>query len=361
MRFGAHEFLNTLWLLIPLALFLRWAWKKRIHAMEQFGNPDLISRLVEGVSRKKQKAKLWMIFFVFLFSLVALSRPLWGQKEQTVVSRGNDIIIALDVSRSMLAEDIKPNRLAKAKHEIAALFDKLKGHRIGLVIFSGEAFVQCPLTLDYAAAKILLSEVDVGSIPVAGTAVSAAIRKCVESFPPGERESRVVILITDGEDTIEDPKQAAEKAAEEGVMIYAIGIGDPLGVPIPVRDKSGGIKDYVKDKEGNVVTSKLDEDTLRSICLTTSGAYFRVRADSLQLDDIYQHMEQRRQERLLKTQFITQFEERFQYFLFPALLLLLIEMLITDRKKAPKRTVGGYRHVEFQQAEKTAESNAAQN
>lgn len=351
MRFGAHEFLNTLWLLIPLGLFLRWAWKQRLRAMERFGNIELIGRLMEGVSRSKQRARLFLIFFVFLLSLLALSRPLWGQKEQTVVSRGNDIIIALDVSRSMLAEDIKPSRLAKAKHEISALFDKLQGHRIGVVIFSGEAFVQCPLTLDYAAAKILLSEVDVGSVPTPGTAISAALRKAVESFPPGERESRVVILITDGEDTVEDPKQAAEKAAEEGVMIYAIGIGDPLGVPIPVRDESGGIKDYVKDKDGNVVTSRLDEDILRSICLTTGGAYYRVRADSLQLDDIYQHMEQRRQERLLKTQFITQYEERFQFFLFPALLLLSIEMLMTDRKRAPRRTVGGYRHVEFRTAE----------
>ncbi|MGC9519086.1 MAG: VWA domain-containing protein [Desulfuromonadaceae bacterium] len=352
MRFGAHEFLNSLWLLIPLAFFLRWAWNKRLTALEQFGNPELISRLMEGVSRQKQKAKLWLVFSVFFFSLIALSRPMWGQKEQTVVSRGNDIIIALDVSRSMMAEDIMPNRLAKAKHEIAQLFDKLQGHRIGLVIFAGQAFVQCPLTLDYAAAKILLSEVEIGSVPVPGTAVSAAIRKSVESFPPGERESRVIILITDGEDTVEDPKQAAEKAAEEGVMIYAIGIGDPLGVPIPIRDESGAIKDYVKDREGNVVTSKLDEAALRSICLTTGGAYFRVRADSLQLDDIYQHMEQRRQERLLKTQFITQFEERYQYFLFPALVLLLIEMLLSDRKRAPRRTVGGYRHVEFTPAEK---------
>lgn len=351
MRFGAHEFLNTLWLLIPLGLFLRWAWKQRLRALERFGNTELISRLMDGVSRKKQKAKLWLIFFVFFFSLIALSRPLWGQKEQTVVSRGNDIIIALDVSRSMLAEDIKPNRLAKAKHEIAALFDKLQGHRIGVVIFSGEAFVQCPLTLDYAAAKILLSEVEIGSVPVPGTAVSAAIRKAVESFPPGERESRVVILITDGEDTVEDPKQAAELAAKEGVMVYAIGIGDPLGVPIPVRDESGGIKEYIKDRDGNVVTSKLDENTLRSVCLTTGGAYYRVRADSLQLDDIYQHMEQRRQERLLKTQFVTQFEERFQYFLFPALALLLFEMLMTDRKRALKRTIGGFRHVEFQSPE----------
>ena len=349
MRFGAHELLNTLWLLIPLALFLRWAWKKRLQALELFGNKELVSRLIEGVSRKKQKARLALLFFVFALALFSLSRPLWGQKEQTVVSRGHDIIIALDVSRSMLAEDIKPNRLSKAKHEIAALFDKLQGHRIGLIVFAGEAFVQCPLTLDYAAAKILLSEVDVGSVPVPGTAISKAINKSVESFPPGERDSRVVILITDGEDTEEDAKKAAEAAEKEGVMIYAIGIGDPFGVPIPLRDDSGALKEYIKDTDGNAVTSKLDETSLRSVCLTTGGAYYRVRADSLQLDDIYNHMEQRRQERLLHSQFITQFEERFQYFLLPALVLLIIEMMLTDRKRTVARSVGGFSHNEIEQ------------
>ncbi len=350
MKFGSHEILNALWLLLPLFFFLRWAWKKRLQALTRFGNIELVERLMAGVSRQKQKAKLWLIFFVFAFSLFALSRPLWGQKEQLLISQGHDIIVALDVSRSMLAEDIKPSRLERAKHEISALIDRLQGNRIGVVIFAGEAFVQCPLTLDYAAAKILLSEVEVGSVPVPGTAISKAIDKSLESFPPGERESRVLILITDGEDTVGEPKESAEEAEKEGILIYAIGIGDPLGVPIPIRDESGSLKEYVKDKAGNVVTSKLDEDTLRSICLTTGGAYYPVRADSFELDAIYDHMQERREQRLMEERFISQ-EERFQYFLFPALVFLLIEMLLSDRKRVKHRTVGGYQAEQIPPAE----------
>ena len=343
MNFGSPEILNALWLLLPLFIFLRWAWNQRLKALRRFGNLALVERLMEGVSRKKQKAKLWLIFFVFALSLVSLARPLWGRKEQTLVSHGHDITVALDVSRSMLAEDIKPNRLAKAKHEIAALMDRMQGNRIGLVIFAGEAFVQCPLTLDYSAAKILLSEVEVGSVPIPGTAIAKAIEKSLASFPLGERESRVIILITDGEDTLGDPQKAAKQAAEEGVLVYAIGIGDPLGVPIPLRNETGNLTEYVKDKSGNVVTSKLDEDGLRNICLTTGGAYYSVRADAFELNEIYDHIQSRRQRQLLESRFISQYEERYQYFLFPALALLLIEMIMSDRKKTPKRAIAGLR------------------
>ncbi|MBI1389963.1 MAG: VWA domain-containing protein [bacterium] len=343
MRFASPEYLNLLWLLVPLALFLRWAWKRRLRALERFGQVELVQRLLDSVSREKQKAKLWMIFAVFALSLFALARPMWGMKEQTLVSRGNDIFIALDVSRSMLAEDIKPNRLARAKFEIAKLIDRMKGHRIGLVTFAGDAFVQCPLTLDYAAAKMLLNEVDENSIPVGGTAIQKAIGKALDSFPPGERESRVIILITDGEDTTGDPMKAAERAKEDGVLIYAIGIGDPAGAPIPERGDDGALKDYVKDKAGDVVYSKMDEDALKNISLETGGAYYPVRSADFGLNAIYDHMEQRRQQRLLESRFVTQYEERFEFFLFPALLLLLVEMMISDRKRARRMTMGGYK------------------
>jgi len=347
MMFAEPEILNLLWLLIPLFFFLRWAWKKRINALKNFGQIELIERLMEGVSRNKQKAKLYLIFGVFALSLFSLSRPLWGQKEQTLVSRGTDIIVALDTSRSMLAEDMKPNRLARAKHEIASLIDHMQGNRIGLLVFSGQAFVQCPLTLDYAAAKLLLNEIDENSVPTPGTAIGSAIEKAIESFPEGNRESRVIILITDGEDTISDPVEASEKAAQENILLYAIGIGDPMGVPIPLRNEQGEITEYIKDQNGNVVTSKLDTSTLQTICNNTGGAFYPVRPDSFELDAIYDHIEQRRQQRLLESRFITQYEERFQYFLLPALLLLLIEMSLSDRKRASKRTIGGYRESEL--------------
>lgn len=342
MQFGSPESLNLLWLLVPLALFLRWAWKKRIDALKRFGQIELVERLLSSVSREKQKARLWLLFGVFAFSLLSLARPLWGSKEQTIVSRGNDIFIALDVSRSMLAEDIKPNRLERAKFEIAKLIDRMKGHRIGLIPFAGEAFTQCPLTLDYAAAKILLSEVNQDTIPTGGTAIGAAIEKALASFPPGERESRVIILITDGEDTVGDSDEAAKKAKDEGVLIYAIGIGDAVGSPIPQKDESGKLQEYIKDKEGNLVYSKLNEEALQSICRTTGGEYFPVRSSEFGLNAIYDHMEQRRKQRLLESRFISQYEDRYYFFLFPALVLLIIEMLLTDKKSAKRRTIGGF-------------------
>ncbi|MDP8244580.1 MAG: VWA domain-containing protein [Candidatus Hinthialibacter antarcticus] len=342
MQFGSPQSLNLLWLLLPLALFLRWAWNKRLAALKRFGEMELVERLLAGVSREKQKARLWLLFGVFAFSLLALARPMWGSKEQTLISRGNDIFIALDVSRSMLAEDIKPNRLDQAKLQIAKLIDRMKGHRIGLIPFAGEAFTQCPLTLDYAAAKILLSEVNQNTIPTGGTAIGSAIEKALASFPPGERESRVIILITDGEDTVGDPKETAEKAKEEGVLIYAIGIGDAVGGPIPQRDDAGDLQEYIKDSEGNVVYSKLNEEALQSICRITGGEYFPVRSSEFGLNAIYEHIEQRRQQRYLESRFISQFEERYYMFLFPALLLLIVEMLLTDKKNAKRRTLGGF-------------------
>lgn len=343
LQFASPESLNWLWLLVPLALFLRWAWKSRLAALERFGESDLIDRLLSGVSRERQKAKLWMLFFVFALGLFALARPMWGEKEQTLVSRGSDIMIVLDVSNSMLAEDIKPNRLERAKFEIAKLIERMKGNRIGIVIFAGQPFVQCPLTLDYAAARILLSEVNQESIPLGGTAISKAIDKAIDSFPEGERESQAIILITDGEDTVSDPAEAAARAEEEGVLIYAIGIGDPVGGPIPRRDDGGALEEYVTDNQGNVVYSKLDEATLREITTQTGGAYFPVRSAEFGLNSIYEHMEQRRQRRLMESRFISQYEERFQFFLFIAVVLLLVEMWLSDRKRAQRRTVGGFR------------------
>lgn len=347
MIFASPNNLNLLWLLIPLFFFLRWAWKMRINALKNFGQIELVERLMEGVSRNKQKAKLYLIFFVFIFSIIALARPLWGQKEQELVSRGTDIIVVLDTSRSMLAEDMKPNRLVRAKHEIHSLIDHMQGNRIGLIVFSGQAFVQCPLTLDYSAAKMLLDEIDQNTIPTPGTAIGSAINKAIDSFPPGNRESRVIILITDGEDTISDPIEASEAAAQENILIYAIGIGDPMGVPIPIRNEAGEITEYVKDKQGNVVTSRLDTETLQNITQNTGGAFYPVRADSFELDAIYDHIEQRRQQRLLQSRFVTQYEERYYYFLLPALVLLIIEMSLSDRKRVSRRTIGGYRRSEI--------------
>lgn len=337
MRLASPDTLNLLWLLIPLFFFLRWAWKSRLNALHRFAQPDLAARLAASVCRRKQRAKLAMIWFVFLFSFLALSRPMWGMREHQVVSRGHDIFIVLDVSRSMLAEDIKPNRLERAKMEVGNLIDQLRGHRIGLVIFAGEAFVQCPLTMDYAAAKILLREVSVESIPVGGTAIRRALNKALESFPPGSPDTRAIILITDGEDTHGDPIQAATRARDAGVVIYTLGVGDPAGVPIPIRDQDGTLQGYVRDRQGNIHTTRANEFALHEMSRITGGLFFPIRQADFGLMEIMEHLERTRQQQLLETQMMTQFEERFQVFLLPALALLLVGMLLSDRKSLLKR------------------------
>ncbi|HOE10663.1 MAG TPA: VWA domain-containing protein [bacterium] len=333
MVFGTEFVLNGLLLLIPLFFFLRWSWLRRRKALEQIGNIDLLERLTVHVSRGKQRAKLAMVFFAVLFLILAMARPQWGMKETTLVSKGRDIIIALDTSASMLAEDITPNRMARAKHELERLIDRLQGDRVGLIVFAGEAFVQCPLTSDYTAAKMFLSEVDVGSVPVPGTSLDRAIDLARNKFVETERQYKVLILLTDGEQTTGDPMAAVEKAAAEGIQIYTIGIGSLSGVPIPIRDEKGQLVEWKKQKNGELVQSRLDEGMLLKIATETGGKYYHASADEFELNKIYEDIEQNRAEKAQRSLLTVQYEDRFQWFLLPAFVLLLLETILSDRKR----------------------------
>ncbi len=304
--------------------------KKRFLAA--FGNISTIKRFSTEISfnryRKKAVLILWSLFFAFL----ALSRPQWGVKTEKVVRKGLNIIVTLDVSKSMLAEDLKPNRLAKAKHEISKLIDNLKGDRIGLMIFAGTSFLQCPLTIDYGAAKMYLDMVDVNSVPTPGTAIAKAIRKSVDSFPGKDNKYKVIILMTDGEDHQGEVLKAAEYAKKKGVIIYTIGIGTPNGELIPIKDAAGNVIGYKKDRNGNPVLSRLDEVTLEKVALTTGGKYYRATSGELELEKVYDDILKKERKLIYGRQF-TQHEDRFQWFLLPALLLLIIETLLKERKK----------------------------
>ena len=333
MVLGNEHILNGLLLLIPLFLFLRWAWNRRLQALRQFGNIELLEQLAARVSRKKQRAKMVMVFFAFTFLIVSLARPQWGTKETRLVRKGRDIVIALDTSASMLAEDIKPNRMSKAKHELTTLIDRLQGDRVGIIIFAGEAFVQCPLTPDYAAAKMFLSEVDVGSVPVPGTALDKAIDLARRTFVETERQYKVLILLTDGEGTVGDTVEAAKRAAKAGIQIYPIGIGSISGVPIPIRDEQGNLVEWKKQKNGELVQTRLDEGILLKIAAETGGKFYHANADEFELDKVYEDIERTRAEKEQQSLLTIQYEDRYQWVLFPAFVLLLLESVLSDRRK----------------------------
>jgi Ca-activated chloride channel family protein len=242
-----------------------------------------------------------------------------------------NIIIAMDVSSSMMAEDIKPNRLEKAKQEVNGLLSRMQGDRVGLVAFAGVAFVQCPLTLDYSAAKMFLDIIDVSLIPQPGTVIGDAIRTSIKAFNQKERKYKVLILLTDGEDHDSDPLSAAEEASKEGIRIYTIGIGSAQGEPIPIRDNRGQVTGFKKDQEGSVVVSKLDEVTLQKIALTTGGKYYHATSGEMELDKIYDEIS-KMEKKELEGKLMTQYEDRYQYFLFISLIFLTIEFLVSERR-----------------------------
>jgi Ca-activated chloride channel family protein len=271
--------------------------------------------------------------------LAAFLRPRWGFHWEEIKRKGVDLMVAVDVSESMLAEDIQPNRLERAKREITDLVSMLRGDRIGLIAFAGAAFMECPLTLDYGAFKIFLDYLDTELIPVQGTAIGEAIRTALTSFPADRRASRALILITDGEDHPGEAVKAAQAAKEQGVKIFTIGIGSKEGAPIPLRGDKGGFK---QDRKGQVVMSKLKETTLQKIALTTGGSYVRSVSGDMDLKKIYEEEIRGKMEAgELKSTKKRRWEERFQWFLFGSILLFFLEAILPERKRLPTR--GGVR------------------
>jgi Ca-activated chloride channel family protein len=328
MRFGDPE-LFLLLLLLPLFIgFFMWAYQRKKAALARFAEARLARKLTPGASLSRQVIK-WTLFIAFFFFLVlALVRPRFGVKMELFERRGIDLMAALDISESMLAEDIAPNRLERAKHEIVKLLDLLKGDRIGIIVFAGESFVQCPLTLDYGAAKMFLDAVSTGWVQIQGTAIADAIKQATEAFRSKEHKYKVLVLITDGEDNEGNAVEAAKAAAAEGIVIYTVGVGSESGVPIPLS-KGGGSVVYKKDKDGNLVMTRLDPVTLEKIAIEGHGKYFHAGTD-LDLSRIMAEIE-RMEKKELGSARLNIYEERYQIFLFIALVLLIVEFFIPER------------------------------
>ena len=330
LLFAASKYLYLLLLvpLIPLLYgLLRWLRSRRVQA---FGDPALVEALMPSRSRSKGWVRVSLLSLALAFFILGLARPQTGAKLSEHRARGAEIIVALDVSNSMLAQDYSPNRLERAKLSIARLTEKLQDDRIGLVLFAGTSFVQLPVTTDYVSAKMFLGNIDTGSIPVQGTAIGDAIRLSIKSFSAQSEKSRVIVVISDGENHEDDPVEAAAQAAELGIKVYTIGVGSAEGQPIPQPDGSG----LLRDKDGEIVVTKLDEATLRAVAKAGGGAYIHAGGEEFGLNPIVDDIRRMEDEEFGSVVF-EEYDEQYMYFLAVALLLLVIEMLIGERK--PRR------------------------
>ena len=316
-------------LLVPLFLLgygaLRYFRARRIKA---FGDPELVNALMPSWSRSKGWVRAVLFSLAFAFFVVGLARPRTGAKLAERTTKGAEIIVTLDVSNSMLAQDYSPNRLERAKLAISRLTDRLQEDRIGLVIFAGTSFVQLPVTTDYVSAKMFLGSIDTGSIPVQGTAIGDAIRLSIKSFSAQSEKSRVIIVISDGENHEDDPVAAARQAAEVGIKVYTIGVGSAEGQPIPMDGE------LLKDRDGNIVVTRLDEETLRNVAKAGGGAYIHAGGEEFGLNPIVQDIRGMEDEEFGSVVF-EEYDEQYMYFFGIAMLLFVLEMLIGERK--PRR------------------------
>lgn len=335
MTFGQPQFLWAL-LLFPLSLlFLLWARNRRREAMARLGNPTLVARLSAMVNRNGRRRGIGLWLIALLLLIFALARPQWGNEVQVVQQEGVQIIVVLDVSKSMLAQDIKPDRLTRAKLEISDLMSRLQGDEVGLVLFSGASFIQFPLTSDYDTALAFLNNASPDVISRPGTALGDAIRTAMGGFDPQRASQKVIVIMTDGENHEPDVLPIAEQVAAEDVIIYALGFGTPQGEPIPEYSPDGQIVGYKEDENGQVVLSKLDEVTLQQVTLATGGRYFRAQADGSELDQLVSELDNLQKEQL-ESRFETRRIERYQLFLLIAFVALFIHELIPERKSVRK-------------------------
>ena len=333
-RFEEPAYLYLLLLLPVLALLYWYSNYRRRRAIRKFGDPELMAMLMPDVSKYRPDVKFGIIWLVVaLFSLL-LARPQFGSKLETVKRQGVEVMIALDISNSMLAQGVQPSRLAKAKRLVAQLVDKMENDKVGMIVFAGDAFTQLPITSDYISAKMFLESIDPSLISKQGTAIGAAINLATRSFTPQEGVGRAVIVITDGENHEGGAVEAATEAAKKGIQVNVLGVGLPDGAPIPME----GTNDYRKDREGNVIVTRLNEAMCQEIAKAGNGLYVRVDNTNNAQKAIGQEINKMAKADV-ETQVYTEFNEQFQAVAWFILILLLVEMLILERKNPLFRNI----------------------
>ncbi len=336
-RFAQPDMLYLL-LLVPVLIII-WILgnRRRRIARERFSESALLARLSPDYSPGRMIMKFFVRLTAFIFAVLLISRPQFGSKLEEVKREGVEVIIALDVSNSMLAEDIAPSRLERAKQAISQLVDQLRDDKIGLILFAGDAYTQIPVTNDYLSAKMFLESAGPDAVSKQGTSIGSAIDLGMRSFSPDGDRSKALIIITDGENHEDDAVAMAKSAAEKGVVIHTIGIGSPVGSPVPLT--LNGKRDYLKDSDGNTVITKLDEEGLEKIASATGGRYVRANNTSLGLNEIYNDIGKMKKSETAGVMY-TEYNDQF---LVPAVLMLLLltaDILIMDRKNRLLRKLG---------------------
>ncbi|NOR86571.1 MAG: VWA domain-containing protein [Bacteroidales bacterium] len=329
IRFEDISYLYYLGAIPIFFLFFYFMLLQRKTRIKKMGDVKLIASLMPDRPKQKLWWKFMMYSFIYSLIIIGLANPQIGSKLENIERKGVDLMIALDVSNSMLAQDIKPNRLERAKRAISKLIDKLQGDRIGIVVFAGRAYTQLPITADYSAAKLFINTIDTDVVPTQGTSIGQAIDLSLDAFQENKHE-KAIIVITDGEDHDDDPITAAEKAVEKGVSIYTIGIGLPEGAPIP-EYSNGKQTGFKKDLNGKTVVTKLDEITLQKIAAAGKGIYVRANNTTAGLKDVFDRINKMEKQKY-ETKVFSDYEDRFQYFIGFALLLLLLDIFVTDKR-----------------------------
>jgi Ca-activated chloride channel family protein len=328
-RFGHPEYLYLL-VIIPVLAFLQLYFQmQRKKKLQKFGNTELLSHLMPDVSFIRPAVKFYLLLLAIAAIIVTLASPQFGTKLETVKRKGIELIIALDVSNSMNATDVEPSRLDRAKLAIERLTGKLINDRIGLIVFAGEAYVQLPITTDYASARLFLSSINTDVVPTQGTAIGSAIRLASNSFSQQEDINRAIVVITDGENHENDAIEAAEAAQEEGIQVYTVGMGSPDGAPIPVGPNNRG--NFMKDREGNVIITKMNTNLLREIAQAGNGEYIAANNIRRGINDLIDELGELEKGEI-ESKVYSDYDDQFQYLIALALLILIIEYIILERK-----------------------------
>jgi Ca-activated chloride channel homolog len=328
-RFANPEYFWGLLIIPLLFIFYIYARIARRKAIKLFGSENTINFLMPNASKSRPAFKFILVMLALAFFIAGLARPQFGSKLKKVKREGVELMIVLDVSNSMMAEDIEPNRLERAKRAISRLIDKLKDDKIGLIVFAGQAYTQLPITTDYNSAKLFLASVTPEILPVQGTAIGAAIDVASHSFTPSTESNKAIIVITDGENHEDDAVGMAKTAAEKGIIVHTIGMGLPQGSPIPII--RNGQKDYMKDSEGKPVVTRLNEPMLEQISAAGKGIYIRANNAQVGLNTLFDEIN-KMQKTEMESRIYSEYDDQFQYLFAIGLALLFFEFLILERK-----------------------------
>lgn len=326
-RLEEPAYLYLLLLLPLLAVFYLYSNYRRRRAIRRFGDPALMEQLMPDVSKYRPNVKFWLIFTSIGLFAILLARPQFGSKLETVKRKGVEVMIALDISNSMLAQDVQPSRLEKAKRLISKLVDGMENDKVGMIVFAGDAFTQLPITSDYISAKMFLESITPSLISKQGTAIGAAINLAARSFTPQEGVGRAIVVITDGENHEGGAVEAAKEAAQKNIQVNVLGVGLPDGAPIPIE----GSNDFRRDNEGNVIVTRLNEAMCQEIAKDGKGIYVRVDNSNSAQKAIIQEINKMAKSDV-ESKVYSDYDEQFQAIAWIILFLLLVEMLILNRK-----------------------------